>query len=59
MQWNVAKGRMLITADAKPKGKGVEFEMVSENRLIIRGLHGSTDHAAVFERVPDKELRPG
>jgi hypothetical protein len=60
MQWKLVNGRLLIGARLKEKTRtSVGFEMPVPDRLILRGMHGSMDQGAVFERVPEKEMRLG
>jgi hypothetical protein len=57
MRWKIIEGRLRIEGAGGGKGQGtVRFELPEPNVLV---MYGRNDTRAVFERVPDREVKPG
>ena len=57
MRWKIGEGRLMIQGPGGGKGQGtVRFELPDPNVLV---MYGKADSSAVFERVPDQEVKPG
>ena len=57
MRWSIVEGRLKLQGAGGGKGQGtVRFELPEPNVLV---MYGKNDSSAVFERVPDQEVKPG